>query len=166
MRLGILILIVTTVVTMAGSACAFDDQRKGFVVGLGGGGGLYLDQGDRLSEEAFSLRITAGWGFGERNMMSLDRQATFAKGRNGSMYMDQTLGIDWQHYWGRQAEFFSVLGIAAADYEGTQYDITVGLGYEFVTHMAVSLSYDGTRFSGGNLLSRDLLALHLWYMWY
>jgi hypothetical protein len=166
MRLGILILIITTGVTMAGSVFAYDNHRKGWVLGLGAGGGMYADQGNRHSDKVLSLRISAGWGFGERNIVSVDRQATFAKGWNGSLYMDQTLGIDWQHYWGKPAKLFSVLGVAAMDNEGTQYDITAGLGYEFAKHVAVSLSHVATRFSGGRLLDRDLLEVHLWYMWY
>jgi hypothetical protein len=166
MRLGILILFITTVVTMAGSVFAYDNHRKGWVLGLGGGGGMYVEKGSRFSEEILSFRIAAGWGFGERNVLSFDRHLTFAKGWNGSWYMDQILGINWRHYWGAPARFFSVLGVAAADNEGTQYDITSGLGHEFARHVAASLSYVSTRFSGGRLLDRDLLEVHLWYMWY
>jgi hypothetical protein len=166
MRLGVLTLIITTVVTMAGSVYAFDNQRKGFAFALGAGGGMYLERGDKNSDAALSIPVEIGWGVGERNTFCLDKHLLFAKCNDSSWCMEQSLGIRWQHFWLRQNRLFSMLSVTALDNEGTQYDITAGLGYEFERHVAASLSYIATRFSGGNLLDRDLVAVHLWYMWY
>ena len=153
-------------VTIASSADAFDNVRKGFALSLGGGGGFYLERGDKNSDVVISLPVLIGWGVTERNIFYLDKQILFAKCSDSSWCMEQSLGIMWQHFWLKQNKLFSLLGLTALDNEGTQYDITAGIGYEFRQHWAFSLSYDATRFSGGRLLNRDMVAAHLWYMWY
>lgn len=171
---GIVLVGLALVVTLPGSAEAFDGKRKGFVLGGGLGlapvvrweGPVYeLDpNGPGLqkvtvdeSKVGAGAQIIIGYAWDEANMIVVE-------GNAGAMESDilfgrPTLsqgfgGVSWYHYFGEMGRtLFTVVGLGSyafqvedADAADSEFGALVGGGYEFSPHWQVGgyLSFGGT----------------------
>lgn len=131
------ILVLLTGVSLAGPVAAFDDDRKGFTLGLGMGFSPWArlrgrDAGADLEENAmgFAGSFKAGLGLTDRDILALDGNLAIV---NSDLYGDTShqsfTGFTWTHYFGNPGRsFFGTLGYGdyKYDWQGSRHYICWG----------------------------------------
>ena len=145
------IILLLVILFSVPSAEAFDDIRKGFVVGLGLGLAPTVSaEGDSVSYDklGFGFSHVIGYAWNESDMLVYEG--------NGAGFLVDTAfygqGIDalaWYHYWGPTGKsLYTVLGYGFYGYGSSQLwnsggkeGMLLGVGYEFAKHFQVGFYY-------------------------
>ena len=121
----------------ASPASAFDDERKGFTLGLGAGFSPMArlrgdDDGVQLKEDAMGLAggLSVGMGLGGHDVMSFEfNAAAISSDLYGDRSHQSFTGFAWTHYFGSPGRaFFGTLGFGdyQYDWQGSRHYICWG----------------------------------------
>jgi hypothetical protein len=168
-----LLILVLAVVLLAGSASAFDNMRKGFVMGGGLGvapvaswstsveiffvGSVTLDE----NNAGIGANIVIGYAWDEQNMIVYEANVAATK---SDFFIDRQVGQGysgpvWYHYFKPDDNsFFTAAGLGfyyfkVEDFEENDLGLAylIGGGYEFARHVQV-----GAYLSGGKTSDRGI----------
>jgi hypothetical protein len=151
------IVIVALVMTVfATSALAFDDTRKGFLIGLSGGGGYQTFSADvsdeRQNKFAFGTDFRIGGGINEQFALYFDNRVSwFGVGEEqwteGDIVAWSVTGLGASYYLEPEAPTVYVQGSIGYsgwawmdqlnEYGGHGFGFTAGAGYEFSPHAGI-----------------------------
>lgn len=164
--LGLLILIL-----MVSSASAFDNLRKGFVLG----GGLGFTPSAKWSADVktyygvekydedgtgIGYNLIIGYAWDEKNMIVYEGNIAAYKSDFFKVNVYQGFnGASWYHYFGQSGKsLFAAGGIGFYIFSGEGYrsndlgpGLLVGLGYEFTPHAQVGLYFMGGKTSSAGV---------------
>jgi hypothetical protein len=148
------ILTLLLLIVVVSSSNAFDDQRKGFMLGIGLGiSPLSQFKLGSMTERDVALGVNGiiGYGLDDKNIIAIEGNASFRSSKHfskigertgkgwfggppyhGSQNIDQQfLGITWYHYFNsNEKSWFSVVGIGGYNLRKSSLGSTDhGLGY-------------------------------------
>jgi len=156
----IIVFTVLSLIALGSSLSAFDNQRKGFV--LGGGGGIILDGNwstdksvnyyyvgtrSRFTGEnftGFGLSLLFGYAWSNNNMLVFEANTS----EYNSRFLNHTIiqgfnGLVWYHYFGSGNRFYTTAGggfyFLGGYHSGfktsSRFGALIGGGYEITPHV-------------------------------
>ena len=158
------------------TASAFDDQREGFLIGLGAGLNLTNTGFYNSSETSFGLSTAFKIGYGFNNQFLLyytNDVSWYGLDRSDDWFVTGASGIGASYYIEENSPYYVMgsLGIGTfADFtsgesaDDTGLAFTLGGGYEYSPHVLLETTWQNI--STGDDTSNNVFKFTINYMWY
>jgi len=165
------------------SAQAFDDNKKGFLVSLGGGlsnvntkvslGNLGANESSFGLASSFKL----GYGFNEQFMLYYVNDVSwygYENDPNKDTYATGLTGIGASYFFDKNKPYYILGGVGVGTITNVSKSVQtrgnsfmIGAGYEAVKHLQVEASYVKSNFEESNVKANiNTVKMTLNYMWY
>jgi hypothetical protein len=144
-------------------------QRKGFMINLGGGGGLHHQSG--RSNGGFAPNINLGWGVTDQVAVSWMAKGVIVRD-HGVNTMSDFSGLVGTYYLRPQApSYFLNLGMGSANLytlsgkisQRSGWGIVAGAGSEFRKNWSLGVDGEWGRIGGVSILNLMMTISHNWY---
>jgi len=163
------------------TANAFDEHRKGFLVGIGAGATINktkateADFSIKETNAGFATSFKIGYGFTNEFLLYYVNDVSWHSYKNSDdTYISALTGIGVSFYFDKKKPFYVMGAIGVGTYgnlsletykRGAAYSL--GLGYEIIPHLNVETSYMATNVKIENAkIKTDNLRATLNYTWY
>jgi outer membrane protein W len=165
-----------TVLLLGTTANAFDDNKEGFILGLGIGASSIKTTytGGDSRDAGFATSLKLGYGFNSQTIMYLGAIGDVYKYEGEDKSVNTALsGIGLDYYIDKNSPFYvtGMVGFASVDSlkkskDQTGYGFLVGIGYEISEH--ITLQADYMKINTDDKLNADTDALRFTvnYTWY
>ena len=165
-----------TALLLGSTANAFDDNKEGFILGLGIGASSIkttYTRGDSR-DIGFATSIKLGYGFNKQTIMYLGAIGDAYKYDGKGKSIDTAIsGIGFDYYFDENAPYYvtAMVGVGTINElknsdEEKGYGFLVGLGYELSQHLSLETSY--MKINTDDKLDADTDAIRFMvnYTWY
>ena len=171
-------IIIPTIVTLllVTNASAFDDNKEGFMLGLGAGVSSVKTTytGGNSRDTGFATSIKLGYGFNEQLAVYLASESAVYKYNNQGDTVDTSLiGIGLDYYINQNSPFYitGMVGRGSVDElkktkVQTGYGFLIGAGYEISDHIILQADYMKINTDDKLNADTDSIRLTVNYTWY
>ena len=177
----VLLFIVVYITLVAHIIYAFDNERKGFILGLGGGlhhTSMDYQFTDDISTQGLSTSFRIGGAFNEKWMLYYMREAAFYS-IDKKIYASGLMGIGFSYYFQENpTSWYLIGGIGIGDYTQVTYldsytgkSFLFGVGYEIKKRIMIEgkllyTSINDRDPNKTNILNSISPIISINYLWY